>query len=1084
MSTQDPDSEKASSQPPNATLPAELASCLSIDLELSPRNNTLRAIAAYRPDTGDSLSFRGPPTPQQWQQLEALADTADFLVGHNLIAFDAPHLRALNPAFTALLLPQVDTLMLNPLAFPRNPYHHLVKHYRDGTLYRTTINDPLLDSQLAVQALANQVRQLAGQPFLQLTALHHLTTLRDGEGFDTILRHVRGQPAPDHAEGRQATTALLEANCCPQAARALTDSPRAAWPLAFILAWLPTAGENSVISPWVFHQYPETARLLKQLRDSPCGTPDCPWCVERHDATPQLKRWFGFDSYRPKPADKNGNSLQQTITTAAMAGANVLGILPTGTGKSACYQVPALSRYDATGALTVVISPLQALMLDQIATLESQGLTSAAALNALLSLPQRADVTDRVRRGDISILLISPEQLRSPVLAKTLEHRQIAAWVLDEAHCLSKWGHDFRPDYRYIGRFIRNHHRDQETPPILCLTATAKPDVKQEIVEYFEETLDTTLQVIDGGAARPNLEFSVIPTTPANKLPNLADVLNSHLSGDSREGAIIYCATRRTAETTAAYLRNTGWNAIHFHGGLTPEAKRDTQRSFASGETQIVVATNAFGMGIDKPDVRLVVHQDIPGSLENYLQEAGRAGRDNDRASCVLLYDPQDADRQHALSAANKLTRTDIQAVIKSLRALHRKNTRHGPDQPVIATSGEILREDENHEFQRLDGDDRTRVTTAVSWLEESRALTRLHNQTTIYPSSIQVPSLSAAEQRLRTVHAAHRPHMRTILQEVLNASDGHGISTDELSTLTGLGTKPLQAVLHDLAELGLLHADQRLTAFVRHRTTSPSTERFRAAAALELDLIRHLQEQAPDQDQDQSHQLHLQHTTQYLNDNGHKNLLPLIVQRTLRAMAAPDESSEPPRRHLRIRNRRYETIEITLLTTWSELEVHAERRQAHAKAALDHLLAQLPQAASGADLPATTTMSKLTDALRQDMFHNPSNPPQELQTALVWLHDQEVIRLHNGLTIMRPAMTIHMGPPGQNFTQNDYHPLQLHYDDQTRQIHIIAHYAETSLKSVAESLALVADYFALSNQDFLNKWFAGRLRELTRPTT
>lgn len=214
MTTHHPASDNGPSRPLDAPLPTELSHCLSIDLELSTKDNHLLAIAAYRPDTQDSLHFKGTPTPQQWQRLEALADTAEFLVGHNLIAFDAPHLQALNPGFTALLLPQVDTLMLNPLAYPRNPYHHLVKHYRDGALYRATINDPLLDSQLAVQALANQIRELRTAPQQLLTALHYLTSLQDAPGFDTVFAQVRGQTRPSLSAGQAAISACLNDTGC------------------------------------------------------------------------------------------------------------------------------------------------------------------------------------------------------------------------------------------------------------------------------------------------------------------------------------------------------------------------------------------------------------------------------------------------------------------------------------------------------------------------------------------------------------------------------------------------------------------------------------------------------------------------------------------------------------------------------------------------------------------------------------------------------------------------------------------------------------------------------------------------------
>ena len=204
-----------------------------------------------------------------------------------------------------------------------------------------------------------------------------------------------------------------------------------------------------------------------------------------------------------------------------------------------------------TGALTVVISPLVALMADQVAGLEAHGIGSCVTVNGLLSMPERADALDRVRLGDAGILIISPEQLRSVSLRRYLDQWEIGGWVLDEAHCLSKWGHGFRPDYRYVGRYIRERAGAEPIPPVLCLTATAKPDGKAEIIDYFEEELGIELRVFDGGAQRANLEFVVVPTQAVAKFADIHSILTDRLPPDEPGGAIIYCATRRHTQEIA-----------------------------------------------------------------------------------------------------------------------------------------------------------------------------------------------------------------------------------------------------------------------------------------------------------------------------------------------------------------------------------------------------------------------------------------------------------------------------------------------------------------------------------------------------
>jgi ATP-dependent DNA helicase RecQ len=249
-------------------------------------------------------------------------------------------------------------------------------------------------------------------------------------------------------------------------------------------------------------------------------------------------------------------------------------------------------------------------------------------------MPERTAVLERLRLGDISILIIAPEQLRSRTLRNALAQREIGAWVLDEAHCISKWGHDFRPDYRYVGRFMKERAGQGPIPPILCLTATAKPDVVQDMMDYFATKVGIELTLFDGGASRDNLSFEVLPTTSPQKLTSIFQLLAQELPPGKPGGAIVYCATRKKTEEISQFLEHQGLTSGYFHAGLPPDTKKTVQEGFIKGDLRVISATNAFGMGIDKPDVRLVIYADIPGSLENYLQEAGRAGRDRQNGKC------------------------------------------------------------------------------------------------------------------------------------------------------------------------------------------------------------------------------------------------------------------------------------------------------------------------------------------------------------------------------------------------------------------------------------------------------------------
>ena len=1063
--------------------------CLSLDLEVGRKDDRIHAFAAVRADSERPLVFRGGNLAKALARLDEFANGADFLLGHNLIKFDLPHLAAANSDLRLLRLPAVDTLWLNPLAFPRNPYHHLVKHYQDGQLKRGRVNDPELDARIALDVFRDQYRNLKKASPRLLVAWHWLAATGENEaGFDVFFSRLRGAPRPSDAEAHAAIAGRLTDNACLTHARAVvTDAGRGGWALAYTLAWLSVAGGDSVMPPWVRHQFPEAGRLVRRLRDTACNDPDCAWCRERHDARRELTRCFGFDGFRPEPASADGRPMQQSIVESTMAGKHVLGILPTGTGKSLCYQIPALSRYEKTGALTVVISPLVALMADQVAGLEAHNVDSCVAINGLLSMPERANALDRVRLGDAGLVLVSPEQLRSRSFRRVLDQREIGAWVLDEAHCLSRWGHDFRPDYRYVGRFIREKAGREPIPPVLCLTATAKPDVIEDIARHFREQLGIELEVFDGGAQRTNLEFVVVQTTGGEKFAHIHQVLEADLPPDTSGGAIVYCATRRRTEEVADFLQLKEVAADYFHAGLPPETKKSVQQRFIAGELRVIVATNAFGMGIDKPDVRLVIHADIPGSLENYLQEAGRAGRDREKARCLLLHATDDVERQFGMSARSRLTRREIHGILRALRNLDRKKRLGGE---VVATAGEILLEDEEKVFERDSATDDTRVRTAIAWLEEAVLLTREENQVRVFPSSLRVSSMEEARGRFegKPVSADARRELLAIAEKLIDADPDEGISTDELMSVSRLSPEGVRAALYDLERLGIASNDTALTAFVHAGVDRSSRNRLDEAETLETALIKRLRDAAPDMGRGDTSTLHLRVASQDLRDEGVADPLPERLCRILRSISADGRGEGGAAGSIGIRKHDAETVRVTLHREWSALEETASRRRAGARRLLEHLLAALPTGTRGTDLLAETTLGKLLEALTSDLVlkSRVKDPEKLLDRALLWLHEQEVIRLHKGLAVFRPAMTIRLSDefPSRGFGSADFEPLRLHYEERVRQIHVMVEFARRGRDTMADALRLAMDYFSLKEEDFLRRWLPDRNREIGRETT
>ncbi len=1072
---------------------AFLHRCVAIDLEVDPGTATIFALAAVRDDARSPILAKKRDLPAALDRLEAELADAEHLIGHNIIRHDLPHIAAVRPRLIRISQSPIDTLWLNPLAFPRNPYHHLVKHYHDGRLQAGHVNDPEMDARLVFQVLRNQLTAFAQQRVDQpeaIAAYHFLTTRSENsDGFDAVFQAVRMAPAPDLPEAKNAISGLLKGRACEKCAEqtlSRLSGPQLGWPMAYALSWILVAGGDSVMPPWVRAQFPASAQIVRDLRDADCRSLDCAWCRERNDPVQALSRWFGFEAFRPQPADDTGRPLQERIVDEAMRGASLLGILPTGTGKSVCYQIPALSKFDKTGALTVVISPLVALMADQVQGMARAGISSATTVNGMLSIPERQEALDRVRMGEVAMLLISPEQLRSNSVRSVLAQREIGLWVLDEAHCVSKWGHDFRPDYRYVSRFIKESSGDNAPAPVLCLTATAKPEVIRDIRDHFESRLGCELLLLDGGAVRTNLSFDVRPTQRATKLADIIDVIEARLPKDGASGAVVYCATRGETERVADFLKQQGLSAERFHAGLSPEEKRDIQERFRVGELRIIAATNAFGMGIDKPDIRLVVHGDIPGSLENYLQEAGRAGRDRAHAHCVLLFAAEDVERQFSLSARSRLARHEIGAVLKALRRLNDRLKKTGT---VVATSGEIVRAERDQEFERDSATDDTRVKTAVSWLEEAALLSREENRVQVFPSSLTIRSVAEAEAILATaaITGTRRKQLLDITRHLINAPPDQGISTDELAGISGLTGTKLNQAMADLEALGVARNDVVVTVFVHVAVEGHSQQRLAQAAQVETALIALMREADPDADGAEGAPLHLAETCQALRNQGHGAIRPDIVEKLLRSIGSDGRDQDGGKGSLRLRKVSRNTLAVTLQRSWPALEETARLRRQGAELLLVHLLGKLPKGSRGKDVQVETTMGDLLSALTGDALLRNSgvqDMTKLMDRALLWLHEQEVVTLGKGLTVFRQAMTVHLNPSGGQFSAQDFFPLEEHYTEQTIQTHVMAAYAERGLATMDQAIRLSEDYFVLERDTFLNRWMPGKAAEIRRQTT
>ena len=450
------------------------------------------------------------------------------------------------------------------------------------------------------------------------------------------------------------------------------------------------------------------------------------------DPRAALKEYFGYDDLRTG---------QREVVEKLLSGRNLLGAFPTAFGKSICYQLPGLML----PGLTVIISPLISLMKDQVDTLQGRGIDSVGLLNSSLTPTEYQRELKRLENGEIKLLYVSPERFRSRRFLNTLKSHEVSLFVVDEAHCISQWGHDFRPDYLALRTAIRAVNPGS----VALFTATATPEVREDIVNQLRvEKCETLIQSVE----RPNLKFSVceVPGEP-EKYQLLAKQLEQ-LTGKG----IVYAGTRRQTEEIAKYLKGKGYRVDFYHGAREESERTRVQDAFFDDtETgiEIVVATNAFGMGIDKPDIRYVIHWTIAGSLEHYYQEAGRAGRDGKDSQCILFFCSSDRRLQEYFMEESAPNKPDLFELLKlvedspsvdKFRLVKAQEIESAPIRSGFSTS-EI---------------DESKIRVGISYLEKLGFLQRMSN----IPSSISVKLIKDSNSKSKVLdHLQDQPKIRVI---------------------------------------------------------------------------------------------------------------------------------------------------------------------------------------------------------------------------------------------------------------------------------------------------------------------------------
>lgn len=765
-----------------------------VDLEIDGKGKIM--------DAGAVMAGKKLHTSRIAEFVKFISD-ADFLCGHNIVEHDYQYLKH----FLDKDFKLIDTLYLSPLLFPRKPYHKLLK---DDKLLSDELNNPLNDAVKAkelfedeVNAFKNIARPLQ-QIYYELTrADAHFTGFFEALGYAPERRpFFLRKSVSDNV--KEALTGLICDNA--DVSGAIRANAVAS---AYAVALISTDDRNSITAPWVLKNYPDTERITRQLRECNCGR--CHYCTSKRNPEKALKRWFGYDHFRKF----GGEPLQENAVNAALEGQSILAIFPTGGGKSLTFQIPALMAGESVRGLTVVISPLQSLMKDQVENLEKKGIADAVYINGLLSPIERKNTLDRIVSGEASLLYIAPESLRSKTIEKVLLGRTIVRIVIDEAHCFSAWGQDFRIEYMHIADFIRQlqKKKGQSSPiPVSCFTATAKPKVVSDITDYFRDRLNLELKLYTTDAARTNLHYSVLYRSNNEKYTTLRSLLY-----DSRGPAIVYVTRTRKAEEIAKRLTQDGLEAKAFHGQMEIEEKVQAQDDFMNNRVRIIVATSAFGMGVDKSDVSLVVHYEISDSLENYIQEAGRAGRDvNSNADCYVLYNDDDLNRHFTLLNQTKLTLSEINQVWRAIKKLTSRYS------TINISALEIARKAGWDEIRDVE----TKVKSAIAALENAGFIRRGMDSPRIYATSIVPRTMDEAAELIDGCNdftEEDKVNARRIIKSLISERSRSKAGTaeaesrvDYLSDMLGIEIRKVINVVEKMRMSGILAKDNDMYAYLR----------------------------------------------------------------------------------------------------------------------------------------------------------------------------------------------------------------------------------------------------------------------------
>lgn len=981
---------------------------------------------------------------------------AKYICGHNIIGHDIPLLEEkLGSLFNNKKF--IDTLVWSPLLFADKPYHSIQKNYK-GFTHRDEPNNSFLDSKIVIEWLHDFIQRFDSLEEDWKRILHGL--LHNDFRFHGFLEYIGIDYSVTSILEQILTT--FEGKICKNAQVTeliLHDPVELAYALSLI-----QATDASILAKWVSLNFPETKNVLNKLRFTECENSDCHFCASKLNPKKALENYFGYSDFRFFSGDGE-TSLQEKAVRAELKNESFLTVFPTGGGKSLTFQLPALMRGDLKRELTVVISPLVSLMKDQVDVLEARhNNVRAVFVSGLLSTLEREEVLERVENGGAHILYVSPESLRSNTMLRLLKSRNIARFVIDEAHCFSSWGQDFRVDYLFIGDFIKELQIGKMPIPVSCFTATAKPQVIEDIKTYFKKRLNLDLKEYVTRAERVNLKYQVIKVEHQDeKIGELMRLLRTE-----NTPAIIYSSRVKTVISIAAILQKNGINCTYFHGKLEKEQKVKHQNEFMKDEVDVIVATSAFGMGVDKSDVKTVIHFDISDSLENYIQEAGRAGRDeNINAKCFILYNEEDLNKHFALLQNTKLNQKEIGQIWRAIK-------NHTQFRDKISQSALELAKSAGWETDIRDL--QNRITTCLAALEDRGFIKRGQNNIKLYANSLSIKNYDKTIEIINAAPGLTNKQKETCSRVVQRLIKENECQVDYLADILSLTVLELEETIQLLREISVLGDQKDLTAYIDVQSSSKNSAGILdKAIKIETLLINILPEC--------KHRFGIRELNQKIIDSGIQNAETSDLFNLLNWWEKKSFITKS-----RI-DREKQIFTIKFKVQIDEIKKDFDSRKALAVDCLRYLekfFEIQKNEKQKIEFPVEFSIFGIKREINKSSLFSKSYSQKEIETALLFLNHIKSIKLEGGFMIYYKRYNIEKIDKNSHsqFNKDDYRKMEEFYANKVQQIHIVGDYAKKCIDNYASAIKFVNDYFSQNYKDFITEYFPDRTIELGRPMT